>query len=361
MKKIVGIALLVGLVALFISCAPTAEVTSGTGGPSIGQAQAEYYNGPKARIAVARFDVKAAKAHDIYGYAQIGDGLAEMLTTELFNTNRFIVLERQQLEDILKEQDLGASGRVRPETAAPIGLVEGAYILFYGAVTAFEPNYRGGGGGFVIPGLNVGLGGAAKQAYMAIDLRLVDTRTSRILAATTVEGKSTDYGAIFGAVIGGGKTRMPIGLGGWKNTPMEKAIRVCIKRAVDFVVSRTPPQYYHYNAQGMPVSAPAPQGTQQGGVGAPAPQPRPQHQLNRPSQQQAPATQGGGQASSDIVVVKAFKANIRRSNTTNSPIVTTAKRGEKLVILREKGDWYQVQTESGVMGWIYKFLTRPGK
>jgi len=359
MKKIVGIVLLVGLVALFISCAPTAEVTSGTGGPSIGQAQAEYYNGPKARIAVARFDVKAAKARDIYGYAQIGDGLAEMLTTELFNTNRFIVLERQQLQDILKEQDLGASGRVRPETAAPIGQVEGAEILVYGAVTAFEPNYRGGGGGFVIPGLNVGLGGAAKQAYMAIDLRLVDTRTSRILAATTVEGKSTDYGAIFGAVIGGGTTRMPLGLGGWKNTPMEKAIRVCIKRAVDFVVSRTPAQYFHYNAQGMPVSAPSQQGMQQGGGGGlpasqPQSQPRPQHQLNRP------ASQGEG-ASSDIVVVKAFKANIRRSNTTNSPIVTTAKRGEKLVILREKGDWYQVQTESGEMGWIYKFLTRPGK
>ena len=360
MKKILGTVLLVGLVAMFISCAPTAEVTSGTGGPSIGQAQAEYYNGPKARIAVARFDVKAAKARNIYGYARIGDGLAEMLTTELFNTNRYIVLERQQLQDILKEQDLGASGRVRPETAAPIGQVEGAEILVYGAVTAFEPNYRGGGGGFVIPGLNVGLGGAAKQAYMAIDLRLVDTRTSRILAATTVEGKSTDYGAIFGAVIGGGTTRMPIGLGGWKNTPMEKAIRVCIKRAVDFVVSRTPPQYYHYNAQGMPVSAPAPQGMQQGGGGLPASQSRPQHQLNRPSQQPVPATQGS-QASSDIVVVKAFKANIRRSNTTNSPIVTTAKRGEKLVILQEKGDWYQVQTESGVMGWIYKFLTRPGK
>ncbi|RTZ92409.1 MAG: hypothetical protein DSY91_03650 [Deltaproteobacteria bacterium] len=270
MKRYLGIGLVTVLVALFIACAPTAEVTSGAGGPSIGQAQAEYYNGPKARIAVARFDVKAAKARgNIYGdYAQIGDGLAEMLTTELFNTNRFIVLERQQLEDILKEQDLGASGRVRPSTAAPIGQVEGAEILVYGAVTAFEPNYRGGAGGFVIPGLNVGLGGGAKQAYMAIDLRLVDTRTSRILAATTVEGKSTDYGAIFGAVIGGGTTEMPIGLGGWKNTPMEKAIRVCIKKAVDFVASRTPAQYYHYNAQGMPVSAPQQGGGGQGRTGS---------------------------------------------------------------------------------------------
>ncbi len=350
---------LIGIVTVFLSCAPTAEVTSGTGGPSMGQAQAEYYNGPKARIAVARFDVKAAKARDIYGYAQIGDGLAEMLTTELFNTNRFIVLERQQLQDILKEQDLGASGRVRPETAAPIGQVEGAELLVYGAVTAFEPNYRGGGGGLVVPGLNFGLGAGAKQAYMAIDLRIVDTRTSRILAATSVEGKSTDFGAVFGAVIGGGKTRMPLGLGGWQNTPMEKAIRVCIKRAVDFIVSRTPPQYYHYNAQGMPISAPQGNYGAGGGGSAAGGAPsgnRPQHQLNRPGGPSPQTNQGGG----DIVVVKAFKANIRKSNSTNSPIVTTVKRGEKLVILEEKGDWYHIQTESGVMGWVYKFLTRRG-
>ena len=355
MRRFFELGLLIGLVVLFLSCAPTAEITSGTGGPSMGQAQAEYYNGPKARIAVARFDVKAAKAHDVYGYAKIGDGLSEMLTTELFNTNRFIVLERQQLQDILKEQDLGASGRVKPETAAPIGQVEGAEILVYGAVTAFEPNYRGGGGGLVIPGLNVGLGGGAKQAYMAIDVRVVDTRTSRILAATTVEGKSTDYGAIFGAVIGGGTTRMPIGLGGWKNTPMEKAIRVCIRRAVDFIVSRTPARYFHYNAQGMPVNAPQ----QGGGGGLPAPQQQQQPQNKQPSNR-APAPQGN-HAPSDMVVVKAFKANIRRASTTNSPIVTTAKRGEKLVILQKKGDWYQVQTESGVMGWVYKFLTRPSR
>jgi curli biogenesis system outer membrane secretion channel CsgG len=354
MKRFLEFGVLIALAVLFLSCAPTAEVTSGAGGPSIGQAQAEYYNGPKARIAVARFDIKAAKAP-----YEIGEGLSEMLTTELFNTNRYIVLERQQLEDILKEQDLGASGRVKPETAAPIGQVEGAELLVYGAVTAFEPNYRGGGGGLVIPGLNVGLGGGAKQAYMAIDVRVVDTRTSRILAATTVEGKSTDYGAIFGAVIGGGTTRMPIGLGGWKNTPMEKAIRVCIKRAVDFIVSRTPAQYFHYNAQGLPVNAPQQGGgSHSGGGGLPSPQQQ-QPQQKQPSNM-VPSSQNS-QATNDLVVVKAFKANIRKASSTNSPVVTTAKRGEKLVILREKGDWYQVQTESGVMGWIYKYLTRSSR
>ena len=326
MKKLAGIAVIFILVAMIFSCAPVAEVTGGTGGPSIGQAQAEYYNGPKARIAVARFDVKAAKAP-----GEIGDGLAEMLTTALFNTNRFIVLERQQLQDILKEQDLGASGRVRPETAAPIGQVEGAEILVYGA--------------------NVGLGGGAKQAYMAIDLRLVDTRTSRILAATTVEGRSTDYGAIVGAIIGGGRTRMPIGLGGWKNTPMEKAIRVCIKKAVDFIVSRTPPNYFHYNAQGMPISGTPAYG--QGGAYHHPEQPQAPAGSAQPVSSQAPA------GNSDYVVVKAFKANLRKSPTTASPVVGHASQGEELVVLERKADWYYVQTKSGTMGWIYKILTRP--
>ncbi len=338
MKRFLYIAMVLVFLGFVVSCAPTAEVTSGGGGPTMGQAQAESYNGPKARVAVTKFDVKAAKA----GY-EIGDGLAEMLTTELFNTNRFIVLERRELHDVIKEQDLGASGRVRPNAAAPIGQIEGAELLVVGAVTAFEPNYRGGGGGLVIPGLPIGLGVGGKQAYMAIDLRVIDTRTSRILAATTVEGKSTDFGGIFGAAIGGGTTRMPFGLGGWQKTPMEKAIRVCIHRAVQFVVSRTPGRYYHYNAQGMPVS---------GGGG----QMQPQQQPQQPQQAQPAQSQG-----SDMVVVKAFKANIRKSPSTKSAIVTTASRGAKLVVLEQKGNWYHIQTESGAMGWVYKVLTRPGR
>jgi curli biogenesis system outer membrane secretion channel CsgG len=99
---------------------PTARVTSAAG-PDIQQATLEPYDGPKARIAVSRFVVKAAKA-----YGAIGDGLADMLATALFQSNRYVVLERQALSDVLAEQDLGASGRVRAETAAAIGRIEGA-------------------------------------------------------------------------------------------------------------------------------------------------------------------------------------------------------------------------------------------
>ncbi|NQT86351.1 hypothetical protein HQ560_06270, partial [bacterium] len=106
------------------------------GGPSLAEAQAVSYFGPKARIAVVDFDFRAAK-----GEAQVGTGLSEMLVGELVRCGRFIVLERRALGQVMGEQDLGASGRVSPDSAAPIGEIEGAELLVTGIVSEFEPNY----------------------------------------------------------------------------------------------------------------------------------------------------------------------------------------------------------------------------
>lgn len=223
-----------------ISCAPTAKVTSG-GGPSIQQAQLESYSGPKARIAVTRFTDKSGKG---YWTGEIGNGMADMLTTALFNTNRYIVLERQILQDVLGEQDLAAAGRVQAGTEAPIGKIEGAEILVVGAVTEFEPRAAGAGGGLggILGGRFGAIAGAFKKAHIAIDLRLVDAKTSRILAAISVEGSASDVGGMFG-ILGG---TVGGGLGGYKNTPTEKAIRVCLQEAVNWIVSQTPAQYYRH-------------------------------------------------------------------------------------------------------------------
>lgn len=218
---------------------PQAKVTSG-GGPSMQQAQQEVYNGPKARIAVSRFTDRTGKG---WWTGQIGDGMAEMLTTALFHTNRYIVLERQTLQDVLGEQDLGASGRIRKETAAPIGKIEGAELLVTGAVTEFEPGASGIGAGFGGAGKVIGgILGGIRKSHVAIDLRVIDTRTSRIVTATTVEGSATDIsglGGLAGGNLGGG-------LGGWHKQPIEKALRIAIGAAVDFIASQTPAQYYHY-------------------------------------------------------------------------------------------------------------------
>src|SRR5262245_38857520 len=212
------VAALVAAVSVERAPAQSATVRSGSS-QSIQEAQQESALGPKARVAVAQFRDKTGKG---WWTGQIGDGMADMLATALFNSSRFIVLERQQLNSVLREQDLAAAGRVKKETAAPIGEIEGAELLVTGAVTEFDPGASGmkaGVGGFGLPSWATGALGAVsggfKQAHMAIDMRVIDTKTSRVVAATSVEGKATDFN-IGAAVAGyGGGVALGSALGGW--------------------------------------------------------------------------------------------------------------------------------------------------
>lgn len=248
MKKTFVLVALASVIIWLNSCAPTAKVTS-TGGPSIAEAQAERYDGPKARIAVGEFQDKTAKGGwtggwlGMFGvsFRQIGDGMRDMLTTTLFNSNRYVVLEREQLGAVLEEQDLAAAGRIKKGTEAPTGEIYGAELLITAAITEFEGGAKGVGGGTKVLGVTVG--GGMKKAHIAMDIRIIDTKTSQIVAATSVEGKATSF-ALGGATRIGGS--LPVGLGGFSKTPTEKAIRVCIQKAVEYIVSQTPAEYYRH-------------------------------------------------------------------------------------------------------------------
>ncbi|EDM24217.1 CsgG/HfaB family protein [Caminibacter mediatlanticus] len=145
------------------------------------------YQGKKARIAVASFKCKAAKCN-----GSIGSGISDILTTALMKTNKFIVLERDSeamraIQNELNNQII--------MTNRHANRMEGTDILVVGAITAFEPKAGGFGiGGVTIP-LNVpvigGIKFAKNDAYIALDLRLVDISTGRVLAATTIEGKAS--------------------------------------------------------------------------------------------------------------------------------------------------------------------------
>lgn len=236
---------MLSLVLPSLGCAglqPTAQVDNNAGTQGL-----PPYNGPKARVAVSNFDIKAAKA-----YGEIGTGLREMLVTALVNSSRFRVVERQALDAVMQEQQLAASGAAAPgQTGAQRGQIKTADIIITAAVTEFEPQAGGGGiglgGGGRMNGAFVGalLGGAMNKAHMALDLRIIDTSTSEVLAATRVQGQATDIaGGIFGGAIG--VVPLGIGLGGYANTPMEKAIRVCIIEAVKYISQTTPANYFKY-------------------------------------------------------------------------------------------------------------------
>ncbi|MDD2703666.1 MAG: CsgG/HfaB family protein, partial [Candidatus Omnitrophica bacterium] len=103
-----------------------------------------------------------------------------------------------------------------------------------------------GGGGGVASGILGGLLGAAlNKAHMALDIRIIDTSTSEVVAATRVQGQASD---VAGGFMSGfmGRWALGGGLSAYANTPMEKAIRVCIIEAVRYISQTAPMSYFKY-------------------------------------------------------------------------------------------------------------------
>ncbi len=187
------------------------------------------YHGPKKRIAVTKF---LNKVRGVYGNWNLGEGFAEMLTTELIKTGRFIVVERQALQDILTEQELGQAGIVRKETAAKVGRVLGAQIIVRGVVSEFEMKESGGGGGIGIGGITLGL--STSNAHVAVDIRLIDSTTGQVLDSHNAVGKAESTGVGVGITDGD----VSFGASGFQKTPLGQATRQAIQDAVRFIISR---------------------------------------------------------------------------------------------------------------------------
>ena len=321
-------------------------------GPTIEQAQKEDYMGPKARVAVTKFFDKSAKGKTT---GQIGDGMAEMLANALFATNRFIVLERQSLGDVLQEQDLGASGRVRAETAARIGEIEGADLLIQGTITEFEPGSAGAGGGIggLLPGVIGGILGGIRTSHVAMVVKVIDAKTSRILASEQVEGKATDIGGLAG-IGGGGLAGV---FGGYSKTPMEKAIRIAVEESVRLIVAKTPAEYYRASGTPQPQTLSPPTSTAVP-TQAPTPVTTPAIVPVPPSiatPAQTPLKTSGSEPR--IVYVRWPKASLREGPGTEFKSLLEVIKGASLAVLEEKGQWFRVGLEDGREGWIGRATT----
>ncbi|TAN40087.1 MAG: hypothetical protein EPN25_08865 [Nitrospirae bacterium] len=185
------------------------------------------YTGPKKRVAVTKFD---NKVKGTYGSWNIGEGMAEQLTTALIKTGRFVVVERQALQDVLGEQELGQTGVIKKETAAKVGQVLGAQIIVRGVVSEFEQSESGGGGGIGFGGFRVG--GRSSNAHVGIDIRLIDASSGQVLTSHNSVGKVESSGIAVGVSRG----MLDFGADSFKNAPIGQATRQAIEDAVKFIV-----------------------------------------------------------------------------------------------------------------------------
>lgn len=117
-------------------------------------------------VAVLPFENGALKNNA--DYAPLSKGMAEMLITAMAGNPGVRVVERDRLQKLIDEQNLGAGDRVDKETAVRLGKLVGAHHMLTGSFL-IDPKQR-----------------------MRIVVRSVNTETSEIEYAESVMGKADD-------------------------------------------------------------------------------------------------------------------------------------------------------------------------
>ncbi|MCU0236469.1 MAG: CsgG/HfaB family protein [Acidobacteria bacterium] len=180
----------------------------------------------KIRLGVLRFTNQTAAG---WWSGSVASDLQDMLASELVSTKAFSVLERKEIDAVLGEQDLSASGRVSNKTKVQMKKLKGAQYLVAATVSAYEENTSGKKGGVRFKGLSVG--GGKDKAYIAVDLKVINTETGEITDARTIEASAK------GSALGAGLSLRNFSVGGesYKKTPTGKAIRACILYIAEYL------------------------------------------------------------------------------------------------------------------------------
>ncbi|MDD2805905.1 MAG: CsgG/HfaB family protein [Elusimicrobiales bacterium] len=108
------------------------------------------------------------QAEEALAKRKVDVAISELLMQKLMREPKFRIVERTQLDALLREQKLGLSGAIESETAARIGKLAGARLAAMGSVTRMGKNYQ-------------------------ISAKLVDTETSDVVSVSIVEVPSSVF------------------------------------------------------------------------------------------------------------------------------------------------------------------------
>ena len=180
-------ALLCG-VALLAGC-QTTETHNTVAKETVATYQTNY-NGPKYAIAIGKFANTSPYMRGIFseGPDRLGNQAKTILKTHLSQSNRFNLLDRDNMDEIAKESAI--SGDAQSLT--------GAEVVVTGEVTEFGRKTTGDEQLF-------GIGGRSKTqtAYSVVSLNVVDVKTSQVVYSVQGAG---EYALSDREVLGFGST-----------------------------------------------------------------------------------------------------------------------------------------------------------
>jgi curli biogenesis system outer membrane secretion channel CsgG len=200
--------------------------------------------GPKKRAIVTAMEVKVqgvvttaptpsgdttVVTLDIEQPTEFGTGLTDMLVTALVSSGRFLVMERQHLEEI--ERELALTGRSFGDDETTRLLP--AQIIVRGSVTELKMRRSGTGLGGVL-GDRVGFNQARAEASVALDLKIIEVETGRVLDSVKAEGKAISRRQSLTL----SHDELKVGTASFDEGPLGGAVRAAIEDAVKKITER---------------------------------------------------------------------------------------------------------------------------
>ncbi|MFQ3679119.1 MAG: CsgG/HfaB family protein [Pseudanabaenaceae cyanobacterium] len=186
------------------------------------------------RIAVLDFDFSSVSSPNLLNaYPGLSRGVSDILVDRLVKNGTFRLIERSRIEAVMREQNFGASGRVDAATAAEIGKILGVDAVVIGSVTRLDiQNRQSGFGGAILP-FGLGVATTDVDAYVQLNVRLVNTTTAEIVAVAEGTGNTSQSDSAVAAFgFGGGAA------GGAATSNTEKLIFLATAQAVDRVTEQ---------------------------------------------------------------------------------------------------------------------------
>jgi curli biogenesis system outer membrane secretion channel CsgG len=177
-----------------------------------------------------------------YWQPAMGEGLGEMLTTELGKLNKFQMLEINDLGDLKNEIGMGQDGWVDQSQKVDKGGFAAADFMFTAKVTAFgNKESHIGLGGFAPAGFgNLGL--HQTVADVRIDWRLVDVATRKIIKTGSASATEKGGGFDVGSNVGGNGGNISMGNSEFMDSALGHATQKTLAQIIADVQSTTLPE-----------------------------------------------------------------------------------------------------------------------
>ncbi|GAA5786209.1 hypothetical protein GCM10007860_33010 [Chitiniphilus shinanonensis] len=211
-KPLMSLLALLPAAVLFVGCATESSTTLAV--PKV-ESAGRPYAGVRTPIAVGKFDNRSSYMRGIFsdGVDRLGGQAKTILITHLQQTNRFNVLDRDNMKEIAQEADIKKQAQ----------RLKGADYVITGDVTEFGRKEVGDTQLFGILGR-----GKSQVAYAKVALNVVDIATSEVVFSSQGAG---EYSLSNREIVGFG------GTASYDSTLNGKVLDLAMREAVNNLVA----------------------------------------------------------------------------------------------------------------------------